>query len=63
MSPIYERPVWQIMIECIEQMPDTFTVDDVVRWFANQYPKINRSTASMQLRGACVNLALAASDA
>jgi endonuclease len=55
---IYERPTKSLMIDWVKQhlKPDqTFTRSDVVRWFAEHYPKIKRNTVNMHVDGMSTN--------
>ncbi|MBD8606079.1 hypothetical protein IFT73_04365 [Aeromicrobium sp. CFBP 8757] len=47
----YDRPVWQIMHECADAMPDVFRYDDVRGWFAESYPDVNEATIRAHLIG------------
>lgn len=53
---LYDRPVWQLIVEGVEAMPESFGTQDMVRWFATHYPEVSPGTVQLQLRGACVNL-------
>ena len=47
----YDRPVWQIMHECADAMPDVFRYDDVRGWFVENYPDVNEATIRAHLIG------------
>lgn len=47
----YDRPVWQIMHECADAMPDVFRYDEVRGWFAAHYPDVNEATIRAHLIG------------
>ena len=47
----YDRPVWQIMHECADAMPDVFRYDDVRGWFVRHYPDVNEATIRAHLIG------------
>jgi hypothetical protein len=47
----YDRPVWQIMHECADAMPDVFRYDDVRGWFVEHYPDVNEATIRAHLIG------------
>jgi endonuclease len=53
--PIYERPTWALMENCLEDMPQTFTSSDVVSWFGQRYPRLDDRTVRQHLRGIAVN--------
>lgn len=47
----YDRPVWQIMHECADAMPERFRYDDVKRWFDEHYPEVRDATIRAHLVG------------
>ncbi|KAA1376067.1 DUF7669 domain-containing protein [Aeromicrobium fastidiosum] len=47
----YDRPVWQIMHECADAMPEVFRYDDVRGWFVEHYPDVNEATIRAHLIG------------
>lgn len=47
----YDRPVWQIMHECADAMPERFRYDDVKRWFDEHYPDVHEATVRAHLVG------------
>ncbi|MFI5428257.1 hypothetical protein [Aeromicrobium sp. UC242_57] len=47
----YDRPVWKIMHECADSMPDVFRYEDVREWFFTFYPKVNEATIRAHLIG------------
>lgn len=47
----YDRPVWQIMHECADAMPDVFRYDEVRGWFATHFPDVNEATIRAHLIG------------
>lgn len=58
MTSIYDHPVRELIQSAIENMPDPFTSQDMVRWFREHYDKVNPSTVRQHLRRACVNVPL-----
>ena len=58
MPPIYERPAKSLIADWAKAnlTPDqTFSKSDVVRWFAEHYPKIKRSTIETHVEFMSVN--------
>lgn len=49
----YDRPVWQLMYECADAMPDPFRYEDVQSWFARFYPDVGQATIRAHLVGLC----------
>lgn len=47
----YDRPVWQLMYECADAMPDPFRYEDVQSWFARFYPDVGQATIRAHLVG------------
>jgi hypothetical protein len=47
----YDRPVWQIMHQCADAMPEVFRYDDVRNWFGENYPDVNEATIRAHLIG------------
>jgi hypothetical protein len=47
----YDRPVWQIMHECADAMPDRFRYEDVREWFSLHYPDVNDATIRAHMIG------------
>lgn len=47
----YDRPVWKIMHQCADSMPETFRYEDVRDWFFTYYPKVNEATIRAHLIG------------
>lgn len=47
----YDRPVWKIMHECADAMPDTLRYEDVRDWFLANYPDVNEATIRAHLIG------------
>ncbi|WP_456697435.1 DUF7669 domain-containing protein [Aeromicrobium sp. P5_D10] len=47
----YDRPVWKIMHECADAMPETFRYEDVRDWFLSNYPDVNEATIRAHLIG------------
>jgi hypothetical protein len=49
----YDKPVWQLMYECADAMPDPFGYEHVHRWFARRYPEVSQATIRAHLVGLC----------
>jgi hypothetical protein len=51
--PIYEKPVWQLMWDMVEDLNlsqgEILTKDRVLTWFAEKYPKIKKATITAHL--------------
>ena len=56
MTSIYDRPVRELIQTAIEALPEPFTSQDMVQWFAEHFDKINPRTVRAHLRRACVNI-------
>lgn len=56
MTPLYDRPVWQLLGDALAALPETFTTEDAIAWFERHYPRVHHMTVRMHLRAACVNL-------
>lgn len=52
---IYDKPIWALIKDALAELPDTFTTDDVVKWFRTNYPKIKDSSIRAHLIGVSVN--------
>jgi hypothetical protein len=59
--PIYEKPVWGLMHEMVEDMGlrkgEVFSKDQVLAWFAERYPRIKKGTISAHLTRLSTNAA------
>lgn len=47
----YSRPVWQLMGDCAQELPDRFRFGHVQRWFETHYPDVNERTLRVHLVG------------
>lgn len=47
----YDRPVWKIMHQCADAMPETLRYEDVRDWFFTYYPDVNEATIRAHLIG------------
>ena len=56
MTSIYDRPVRELLQTALDEMPEPFTSQHMVQWFAEHYEKINPHTVRAHLRRACVNV-------
>ncbi len=51
-SPVkYDRPVRELLAECVATLPQPFTTEQVLRWFRSHYPDIARGTIATQMAG------------
>ena len=55
MSPIYAKPTWGLVNEAIGALPEKFTLEDMVAWFAKNYPKTKRATVQVHVHSLTVN--------
>jgi endonuclease len=56
--PIYDRPTKSLMADWAKdniKPEQTFSKPDVIRWFADHYPKIKRNTVTMHVDGMSIN--------
>ena len=56
MTSIYDRPVRELVQTALSDMPDPFTSQHMVQWFAKRYDKIDPRTVRAHLRRACINI-------
>ena len=56
MTSIYPQPVRELVQSALDEMPDSFSAQDMVGWFGQRYDKINPRTVRAHLRRACVNI-------
>jgi hypothetical protein len=47
----YDRPVWKLMHDCADAMPESFRYEDVRDWFMENYPNVNEATIRAHLIG------------
>ena len=58
LTPIYDRPTKSLMADWAKGhlVPNqTFSKSDVMRWFAEHYPKIKRNTVGLHVDGMSIN--------
>ena len=56
MTSLAERPTWQLLLDAIAELPETFADHDVLDWFSARYPQIKGSTVRLHLHSLCVNV-------
>ena len=56
MTSIYDRPVRELLQTALDDLPDPFTSQDMVQWFATRYEGVNPHTVRQHLRFASVNV-------
>ena len=56
MTSIYDRPVRELLQTALDDLPDPFTSQDMVQWFATRYEGVNPRTVRQHLRFASVNV-------
>lgn len=47
----YDRPVWQLMHACADDLPNPFRFTDVRAWFAEHFPEVGDSTMRAHVVG------------
>src|SRR6266516_846896 len=52
---IYDRPIWALMKDAAAELSPPYTVADIVAWFAEHYPKVNRSSVRAHITGLTAN--------
>ena len=62
MTSIYERPVRELLQTALDDLPDPFTSQDMVQWFATRYEGVNPGTVRQHLRFASVNVPTGTAD-
>ena len=50
MTSIYDRPVRELLQTALDDLPDPFTSQDMVQWFATRYEGVNPRTVRQHLR-------------
>ena len=56
MTPIYEKPTWQLMHEALGELPESFSTHEMLNWFAQRYGRISHMTVRMHLRAMSANV-------
>lgn len=49
MSPIYAKPTWGLVNDALGDPPENFTLEDMVDWFAKNYPKTQHTTVRLHV--------------
>ena len=50
----YDRPVRDLMIECVRSLHEPFTRESVIEWFRQHYPDVKTSTVGAHMAGLTV---------
>lgn len=48
---LYDKPVRELLADCVRELTAPFGRDDVIRWFGDRYPAVKASTVSTHLAG------------
>src|SRR5262249_53183694 len=48
---LYDRPVRELMRDAAEQLPSPTTPNEVVSWFAREYPLVKKTTVAAHITG------------
>jgi len=51
----YDRPVREMLVDAVDDLPAAFTRTDVVRWFNSNYPAVKISTLRAYITAGTVN--------
>jgi hypothetical protein len=54
---LYDRPVRELLVDAVGDMPDVFRRAEVVEWFRKQYPAVKPNTVTTLITAATVNSA------
>src|SRR6202161_1675403 len=52
---IYDKPIWALMKDAEAKLSPTYTVGEIVAWFAQHYPKIKASSVRAHIKGLTAN--------
>jgi hypothetical protein len=52
---IYDRPVYELMHEAADALPEPYRIPEIAAWFAEHYPKIKSSTVQAHVLGMTAN--------
>ena len=55
MTSTYPRPTHELLKDAVAALSETFTTDDAIRWFAENYPLLSANSIIMHLVAASVN--------
>ncbi len=53
--PIYDKPVWGLLEEAVDQLSAPFSRSEIVNWFSGKYPLVKRNTVTSHITSCCVN--------
>jgi hypothetical protein len=54
--PLYDKPIRELLVDAVSDLPETFSSEEMVRWFATRYPLIQASSIRAHLRFMSVNV-------
>jgi len=52
---LYDRPVRALMRDAAKQLPSPTTTNEIIRWFAREYPLVKRTTVAAHITGLTAN--------
>jgi endonuclease len=52
---LYDRPVRELMQDAAKQLPSPTTPNEIVSWFAHEYPLVKKTTVVAHIRGPTAN--------
>ncbi len=52
---IYDKPVWGILEQAVNELPAPFTRGAMLQWFSQEYPLVKRNTVTSHITSCCVN--------
>jgi hypothetical protein len=48
---LYDRPVRALMKEAAKQLPSPTTTNEIISWFAREYPLVKKTTVAPHITG------------
>jgi hypothetical protein len=52
---IYDKPIWMLMQDAASELSTPYTVNVIVAWFAERYPKVKASSVRAHIKGMTAN--------
>ena len=52
---LYDRPVHELFRDAAKQLPSPTTPNDIINWFAREYPLVKKTTVIAHIKGLTVN--------
>jgi hypothetical protein len=52
---LYDRPVRELMRDAAKQLPSPTTPNEIINWFAREYPLVKRTTVAAHITGLTAN--------